>query len=148
MLATMERKAGNEAEGWIHVIDQKRCTAMAVAEFGRAGLATIDRFDIHGTGQIGVERRFPPEKTGQEVAKVPIKTLRFWLHFVTNPVQVSAAHQSASNACSARGELGSARRAGEWQASMSGCQRGAPALVLSTKPNGFVDALVPQGFDG
>ena len=36
------------------------------------------------------ERRFDNEKIGQRPLNQPKKSLRFWLHFVTTPVQVGA----------------------------------------------------------
>src|SRR5262249_20426360 len=38
------------AEGWIHVMDPSRCTAMAVADFGQAGAAALDRFEVSAGG--------------------------------------------------------------------------------------------------
>jgi hypothetical protein len=64
---------------------------MAVAEFGQLARAALDRFEIHGNGRFRFERRFLTEKIGQGIPKNPIKTLRFWFHFVTTPVQVGAA---------------------------------------------------------
>jgi hypothetical protein len=90
VLAMMRRAVGNEPEGWVHVIDRSRCTAMAVADFGRPALGVLDRFEIHGNGRFRFERRFLSEKIGQGIPKNPIKTLRFWLHFVTTPVQIGA----------------------------------------------------------
>jgi hypothetical protein len=97
VLATMRRSIATEPEGWVHVIDKRRCTAMAVADFGYPAVlrdlrrrATLDRFEIHGNGRFRFERRFLTEKIGQGIPKNPIKTLRFWLHFVANPVQVGA----------------------------------------------------------
>jgi len=90
VLAIMRRGVGNEPEGWVHVIDRRRCTAMAVADFGQPALGVLDRFEIHGNGRFRFERRFLTEKIGQRRPKNPIKTLKFWLHFVTTPVQVGA----------------------------------------------------------
>jgi hypothetical protein len=77
-------------EGWIHVMDRKRCTAMAVAQFGRLGPDIHDRFEVHADGHLVFEREFVPGKTGQTMPKEPKKTLSFWLHFVPAPVQVGA----------------------------------------------------------
>jgi hypothetical protein len=63
---------------------------MAVADFGQPAFGVLDRFEIHGNGRFRFERRFLTEKTGQAIPKNPIKTLRFWLHFVPTPVQVGA----------------------------------------------------------
>jgi hypothetical protein len=88
--AAAERGAGHAAEGWMHIMDSKRCTAMAVSEFGRRGPGVVDRFELHAGGHLVFERRFLSEKTGPGAPKEPKKTLRFWLHFVTTPVQVGA----------------------------------------------------------
>jgi hypothetical protein len=77
-------------EGWVHVMDRRRCTAMAVADFGRLGPAILDRFEVHAGGHLVFEREFLHGKTGQTAAQEPKKTLRFWLHFVPAPVQVGA----------------------------------------------------------
>jgi hypothetical protein len=90
VIAMMRQEIGTEPEGWVHVIDKRRCTAMAVAEFGRAVPAALDRFEFHGNGRSRFERRFLTEKIGQGTPRNPIKTLRFWLHFVSTPVQVGA----------------------------------------------------------
>jgi hypothetical protein len=90
VLAMMGRGIGNEPEGWVHVLDRRRCTAMAVADFGQTALVALDRIEIHGNGRFRFERRFLTEKIGQGIPKNPIKRLRFWLHFVTTPVQVGA----------------------------------------------------------
>jgi hypothetical protein len=73
------------AEGWAHVIDRSRCTAIAVANFGRE---THDWITIGASGLVILGRSFA--RTGSEPPKGP-KTLKFWFHFVTNPVQVGAA---------------------------------------------------------
>ena len=73
------------AEGWVHVMDSARCSAIAVADFARSG---PDRFTIEAAGRVGLEREFPapaaldPPRTS--------KTLKFWLHVVPTPVQVGA----------------------------------------------------------
>jgi hypothetical protein len=90
VLAMMRRGVGNEPEGWVHVIDRRRCTAMAVADFGKAVPGALDRFEVHGNGRFRFERRFLTEKIGQRRPENPIKTLKFWLHFVTTPVPVGA----------------------------------------------------------
>jgi hypothetical protein len=90
VLAMMRRGVGNEPEGWLHVIDRKRCTAMAVADFGKPALGALDRFEVHGNGRFRFERRFLTEKIGQRRPENPIKTLKFWLHFVTTPVPIGA----------------------------------------------------------
>src|SRR5262249_36493191 len=77
-------------EGWIHVFDRERCTAMAVAQFGRARPWAVDRFDVYANGRVRFERLYLSQKTVPSAPKEPKKTLRFWLHFVTVPVQSGA----------------------------------------------------------
>ena len=66
------------AEGWAHVMDRTRCTALAVAGFGRAAM---DRIDLDYRGRTWASRGFrgPGEKA-----------LTAWFHFVGMPVQVGA----------------------------------------------------------
>jgi hypothetical protein len=97
VVATMRRAAGTEPEGWIHVLDKRRCTAVAIAEFGDTSVLhnhgmrpSLDRIEIHGNGRFRFERRFLNEKIGQKIPTNPIKSLRLWLHFVTTPVQIGA----------------------------------------------------------
>jgi hypothetical protein len=66
------------AEGWAHVMDKQRATAIAIAGFGE----TRDRIEVSADGRLRIRRDFPGG--GQ-------RTLHFWLHFVTMPVQVGAA---------------------------------------------------------
>jgi hypothetical protein len=67
------------AEGWAHVMDKQRATAIAVAGFGEEAR---DRIEVSADGRLRIRRDFPG---GGE------RILHFWLHFVTMPVQVGAA---------------------------------------------------------
>ncbi len=67
------------AEGWAHVMDKQRATAIAVAGFGEE---TRDRIEVSADGHLLIRRDF---SGGSE------RALHFWLHFVTMPVQVGAA---------------------------------------------------------
>ncbi len=71
----------SRAEGWAHVMDRQRCTAVAVAEFGKDN---GDQIEAHADGTLRLDRRFftPVSRP---------KEFRFWLHFVPMPVQVGAA---------------------------------------------------------
>jgi hypothetical protein len=69
----------SSAEGWAHVMDKQRATAIAVAGFGDE---TRDRIEVSTDGRLRIRRDFPG---GGE------RALHFWLHFVTMPVQVGAA---------------------------------------------------------
>jgi hypothetical protein len=70
------------AEGWAHVMDARRCTALAVADFGKAG--NLDQITIGADGHLKLVREFPETAPAR-------KTLNFWLHFVPMPVQIGAA---------------------------------------------------------
>jgi len=78
--ASATSKSAAPAEGWAHIIDKSRCTALAVADFGRHHR---DSIGVRGDGRIQFDRRFVAQ------SKQP-KTFHFWLHFVTNPVQIGA----------------------------------------------------------
>jgi hypothetical protein len=71
--------ASSRAEGWAHVMDKQRATAIAVAGFGEEGR---DHIEAAADGRVRIRRDFPG---GGE------RNLHFWLHFVTMPVQVGAA---------------------------------------------------------
>ncbi|WP_145952171.1 hypothetical protein [Paludisphaera borealis] len=70
------------AEGWVHVMDSTRCSAIAVADFARSG---PDRFTIEAGGRVELERRFTLPATPDRP-----KILKFWIHVVPTPVQVGA----------------------------------------------------------
>jgi hypothetical protein len=94
--AAGENGSGREPEGWVHVMDRTRCTAMAVEDFGRPSRSqgTLDRFEIEAEGLLRFERRFRPEQPEpRSGANPPLplkKSVRLWIHFVTMPVQVGA----------------------------------------------------------
>jgi hypothetical protein len=67
------------AEGWAHVMDKQRATAIAVAGFGEE---TRDSIEVSAEGHLRIRRDF---------AGGSGRALHFWLHFVTMPVQVGAA---------------------------------------------------------
>jgi hypothetical protein len=71
---------GQPAEGWAHVMDATRCTAVALAEFGRQAR---DRIEIAANGRVRLSRRY-------DAGRPSLKTLRAWFHFVGMPVQVGA----------------------------------------------------------
>ena len=73
------------AEGWAHVMDRTRCTALAVADFGRSAR---DKIEVDATGRVKIWREFGP--SGEGLSK-GTKSLTFWFHFVGMPVQVGAA---------------------------------------------------------
>jgi hypothetical protein len=69
----------SRAEGWAHVMDSKRATAIAVEGFGDE---TRDGIEVSADGRLVIRRDF---LRGGE------RSLHFWLHLVTMPVQVGAA---------------------------------------------------------
>jgi hypothetical protein len=75
-----------DAEGWAHVMDRERCTAVAVSEFAAAKEGA--EITVGADGRLELLRQFgrPPE--GSERGA---KRLTFWLHFVGMPVHVGAA---------------------------------------------------------
>jgi hypothetical protein len=84
------RQESSGPEGWVHAMDSRRCTAMAVASFGEASAGRLDRFEIEGNGLLRFERRFDAAGAAPGPGKSRAKGLRFWIHFVTMPVQVGA----------------------------------------------------------
>jgi hypothetical protein len=86
LFAQAPRPDAPSADGWAHVMDATRCTALAVADFGRG---SRDRIEIETDGRVRILRDFAG---GGAVAPRPgPKVLRFWLHFVPMPVQIGAA---------------------------------------------------------
>jgi hypothetical protein len=84
------RKDGVSAEGWVHAMDSRRCTAMAVASFGAGSNGTLDLFEVEGNGLLRFERQFLAIGPAAGARKLATKGLKFWIHFVTMPVQVGA----------------------------------------------------------
>ena len=72
------------AEGWVHLMDRKRCLALAVDGFGREHLESIR---ATAEGGVRVRRVFASWKSGVAHRK----SFRIWLHFVGFPPQQSAA---------------------------------------------------------
>ena len=80
----MATETEHPAEGWTHVMDSTRCTALAVADFGAA---TRDRIEVDADGRVQAWRDFAG---GGALPAKSRKSFRFWLHFVPMPVQVGA----------------------------------------------------------
>ncbi|MBX6315074.1 MAG: hypothetical protein IRY99_19490 [Isosphaeraceae bacterium] len=85
LLAIASAEYPGRAEGWAHVMDARRATALAVAGFGRS---TADRIAVGPTGQVRITRHFV---MGEEAPPKGEKTITCWFHFVPMPVQVGAA---------------------------------------------------------
>jgi hypothetical protein len=75
-----------DAEGWAHVMDRERCTAVAVADFAAAEEGGVIMVDADGRLQLW--RQFGTTNSGSPRGA---KKLTFWLHFVGMPVHVGAA---------------------------------------------------------
>lgn len=72
------------AEGWAHVMDRRRCLALAVDEFG---LRDTDSIEVAAEDDVALSRRFAAIEGASSVSK----HFRFWLHFVGFPPHVTAA---------------------------------------------------------
>lgn len=79
------RQVMSAPEGWLHVMDRKRCLALAVDRFAQeAG----ERLTVTADGSVRIWREYAADNGTQTP---PQKTLRCWLHFVHFPPQFSAA---------------------------------------------------------
>lgn len=73
-------------EGWAHVMDRKRCLAVAVGEFGHS--TGGDRIEVSAEGAVCVWRNFAAQANQKPDTS---KSLRTWWHFVGFPPQKTAA---------------------------------------------------------
>jgi hypothetical protein len=71
-------------EGWAHVMDRTRCTAIAVEGFGHTAR---DVLKVRAGGRVTLSRTWDTDGKGPAPRS---RSLSFWLHFVSNPVQVGA----------------------------------------------------------
>ena len=78
-------EGSSPAEGWAHVMDRKRCLAIAFERFGQQG---EERLNIQADGTLIASKRFAAAKSRDGEAH---KHWRAWLHFVHFPPQQSAA---------------------------------------------------------
>jgi hypothetical protein len=83
VIVAPNRFATPQVHGWAHVMDSRRCTALAVGDFAEE---SSDQITIDGGGELSWAR---------EVARRPdgggrSQRLEFWLHFVTMPVHIGA----------------------------------------------------------
>ena len=67
------------AEGWAHIMDPQRSTAVAVDGFGRE---SNDRIEVAADGRLVIRR---------DIIRGNERYMRFWIHFVSSPVQIGAA---------------------------------------------------------
>jgi len=72
------------AEGWVHVMDRKRCLALAVDQFARRA---EDRINVAADGTVTAWKSFPSRQTDRASDSKPF---RAWLHFVEYPPQYGA----------------------------------------------------------
>jgi hypothetical protein len=75
----------SRAEGWAHVMDRKRCLAIAFEHFGQQG---EERLNVQADGTLTASKRFAAVESRDGEAH---KRWRVWLHFVHFPPQQSAA---------------------------------------------------------
>jgi hypothetical protein len=92
------------AEGWAHVMDRERCTAVAVADFAES--AEGGDIIVDADGSLRLWRHFG--KPGGDVPRGK-KQLTFWLHFVDMPVHVGAATSPQAMLAPLKVEIGDKR---------------------------------------
>jgi hypothetical protein len=80
-----ERPDSVRAEGWAHLMDRRRCLALAVDNFGQEA---AERILLTGNGEVTISRSDAPKSNSPRSGA---KRLHFWLHFVFYPPQHSAA---------------------------------------------------------
>lgn len=74
------------AEGWAHVMDETRCSALALADFGQDAR---DRIEVAADGRVRIERDY--SAGGHPPTDEPAtRGLTFWIHVVPMPVQIGA----------------------------------------------------------
>jgi hypothetical protein len=83
---TASRQSASPAEGWAHIMDRQRCTALAVEGFSEFGQEA--EITVHADGRLQIWKHFA---RGDSPARPGPKKLTFWLHFVPMPVHVGAA---------------------------------------------------------
>lgn len=82
------------AEGWAHVMDNQRCTAVAIADFAKlGGPSAAAEIAVDANGRLRLYRG-------------GTKQLRFWLHFVGMPVHAGAATSPQAMLAPLRVEVG------------------------------------------
>jgi hypothetical protein len=79
--AHADRSKAHDFDGWAHVMDRKKCLALAIDAFARD---TRDRIGVTADGRVTVWREYP---AAQQMNR---KYLRLWLHFIYFPPQSSA----------------------------------------------------------
>ena len=85
-----QSNVSDHAEGWIHVMDRRRCLAMAVERFAAD---YEERITVGADGSVTYWKDFVNPNDVAETGNrpvIPSKRLRTWLHFVHFPPQQSA----------------------------------------------------------
>ena len=77
--------AARRPEGWAHIMDRRRCLALAVDDFAKSA---DERLTLNANGDISLRREF---STRPGAPSRGTRRFRFWLHFVFFPPQQSAA---------------------------------------------------------
>jgi hypothetical protein len=75
-----------KAEGWAHIMDRQRCTAVAIADFAAPGQQA--EIAVDADGRLQLWKDFIAAGANPPPAA---KKITFWLHFVGMPVHVGAA---------------------------------------------------------
>lgn len=83
MVIASREYATPEVHGWAHVMDSRRCTALAIGDFGNE---STDSINVDGRGVLTWTRLFPDEQRNPDSRQ----QLEFWIHFVTMPVHIGA----------------------------------------------------------
>ena len=79
------RSSGHaQPEGWAHVMDRRRCLAIAVDDFA---LTNGDCISVSAEGTTQLRREFAARETDTHETR----RMRFWMHFVPFPPQQTAA---------------------------------------------------------
>lgn len=86
-LAVGRQQSGERSlpEGWAHIMDSRKCLALAVDKFGQ---------DANDVIRLAADGRFYLQRTPVDRGRLRTGKyiqLRYWLHFVFNPQEVSAA---------------------------------------------------------
>jgi hypothetical protein len=76
-------RSATEAEGWVQVMDRKRCLALAVGEFGK-GEGCIH---VSAAGTVSAWKTIATRPSG---CATDARSFRAWLHFVEYPPQYGA----------------------------------------------------------
>jgi hypothetical protein len=85
--ALPSESGGPAPQGWAHLLDAERCTAIAVDQFAAH---TRDSMRLSADGLVQLRREFMAEAE-KDAAPRGQRRLKFWLHVVRSPAQIGAA---------------------------------------------------------